>query len=90
MIPLMQQKAQNSSWVASPSFHLYWGIAIAVIGSFGFGIEAAGLARILGEGRSTAANQYGVEAFTAVMFGILATLGIQAILRSVRDLRSGR
>jgi hypothetical protein len=85
----MQQSAHNSSWAASPSFRLYYGIMMAVIGSFGCGLEIGDLARILHESDSALASQYRLISFTAVMFGIIATFGIQAILRSVREIRAG-
>jgi len=87
ILTTMTRPAHNSSWETSPLFP-YWGVTIAVIGSFGCGIEAEKLARILHAGKPALANQYWVTSFTAVMFGILATCGIIAIRRAVRGIRS--
>jgi len=84
----MKQPAHNFSWETSPLFP-YWGVTIAIIGSFGCGIEAEKLARILHAGKPALANQYWVASFTAVMFGIIATCGVIAVRRFVRGIRTG-
>ena len=62
---------------------------MTVIGSFGFGLEQSPLAHILRGSDPALASQYRLIAFTAVMFGIVATFGVLAILRSVRQMRAG-
>jgi hypothetical protein len=84
----MQQSTHHSSFPASP-FYLFYGIAMTVTGSFGCGLEAAGLAHVLHLNDPALANQFRLISFTAVMFGIIATYGVMALLRFVREVRSG-